>query len=60
MLKVSWERDLGDYTAVNLRELFESFGGVEDVVIRSKGSRKKGSAIIVMSSKDAAVSSIPH
>ncbi|WOL09716.1 hypothetical protein Cni_G18469 [Canna indica] len=55
MLKVSWERNLGDYTAVKLQELFERFGGVEDVVIRSKASKKKGSAIVVMSSKDAAV-----
>ncbi|XP_064935153.1 uncharacterized protein LOC135587542 [Musa acuminata AAA Group] len=55
MLKVSWERNSGDYTAVKLRELFEKFGGVEDVVIRSKASKKRGSAIVVMSSKEAAV-----
>ncbi|XP_038979756.1 LOW QUALITY PROTEIN: dnaJ homolog subfamily C member 17-like [Phoenix dactylifera] len=55
LLKVSWERDLGDYSAVKLRELFERFGAVEDVVIRTKGSKKRGSAIVVMSSKDAAV-----
>ncbi|XP_042382043.1 dnaJ homolog subfamily C member 17-like [Zingiber officinale] len=55
MLKVSWESNLGDYTAVKLRELFERFGGVEDVVIRSKASKKRRSAIVVMSSKDAAV-----
>ncbi|RWW78702.1 hypothetical protein BHE74_00013056, partial [Ensete ventricosum] len=55
MLKVSWETNLGDYTAVKLRELFEKFGGVEDVVIRSKASKKRGSAIVVMSSKEAAV-----
>lgn len=55
ILKVSWERDLGDYSAVKLRELFERFGAVEDVVIRTKGSKKRGSAIVVMSSKDAAV-----
>lgn len=56
ILKVSWERDLGDYSAVKLRELFERFGAVEDVVIRTKGSKKRGSAIVVMASKDAAVS----
>lgn len=56
MLKVSWERNSGDYTAIKLRELFEKFGGVEDVVIRSKASKKRGSAIVVMSSKEAAVS----
>ncbi|KAJ0967862.1 hypothetical protein J5N97_024779 [Dioscorea zingiberensis] len=55
VLKVSWERDGRDYGAVKLTELFEKFGRVEDVVIRSKGSKKKGSAIVVMSSKDAAV-----
>ncbi|XP_074560760.1 pre-mRNA-splicing factor cwf23-like [Curcuma longa] len=55
MLKVSWETNLGDYTAVMLRELFERFGGVEDVVIRSKASKKRRSAIVVMSSKEAAV-----
>nr|XP_019705820.1 dnaJ homolog subfamily C member 17 isoform X1 [Elaeis guineensis] len=58
ILKVSWERDLGDYSAVKLRELFERFGAVEDVVIRTKGSKKRGSAIVVMSSKDAAVAAI--
>ncbi|KAH7690084.1 Dnaj-like subfamily c member 17 protein [Dioscorea alata] len=55
VLKVSWERDGRDYSAVQLTELFERFGRVEDVLIRSKGSKKKGSAIVVMSSKDAAV-----
>ncbi|KAJ6804814.1 dnaJ-like protein subfamily C member 17 [Iris pallida] len=55
MLRVSWERELGDYGAVRLREIFERFGEVEDVVIRSKGSRKKASAIVVMSKKDAAI-----
>lgn len=55
VLKVSWERDGRDYGAVQLTKLFERFGRVEDVVIRSKGSKKKGSAIVVMSSKDAAV-----
>lgn len=58
VLKVSWERDGRDYGAVQLTELFERFGRVEDVLIRSKGSKKKGSAIVVMSSKDAAVSTI--
>ncbi|XP_020261678.1 dnaJ homolog subfamily C member 17, partial [Asparagus officinalis] len=55
VLKVSWERTVGDYSAVKLREIFETFGKVEDVVIRSKGSKKKGSAIVVMSSKEATV-----
>lgn len=55
VLKVSWERAMGDYSSMRLQEIFERFGKVEDVVIRSKGSKKKGSAIVVMSSKDAAV-----
>ncbi|KAF3321161.1 dnaJ subfamily C member 17 isoform X3 [Carex littledalei] len=53
MLKVSWERALGEYSATRLREIFEKFGKVEDVVIRSKKSKNKGTALIVMSSKDA-------
>ncbi|OAY84549.1 dnaJ homolog subfamily C member 17-like [Ananas comosus] len=53
MLKVSWERSLGDYTAAKLKEIFERFGEVEDIVIRSKKSKSKASAIVVMSSKDA-------
>ncbi|XP_057966411.1 uncharacterized protein LOC131156614 [Malania oleifera] len=53
VLKVSWERVGEDYDAKRLRELFEKFGGVEDVVIKS--SKKRGSAIVVMASRDAAV-----
>ncbi|XP_039142400.1 LOW QUALITY PROTEIN: dnaJ homolog subfamily C member 17-like, partial [Dioscorea cayenensis subsp. rotundata] len=53
--KSLWERDGRDYDSVQLTKLFERFGMVEDVVIRSRGSKKKGSAIVVMSSKDAAV-----
>lgn len=56
MLKVSWERSFGDYTAAKLKEIFERFGEVEDIVIRSKKSKSKASAIVVMSSKDAVVS----
>ncbi|XP_078155616.1 DNAJ heat shock N-terminal domain-containing protein [Carex rostrata] len=55
ILKVSWERTLGDYSATRLREIFEKFGKVEDVVIRSKNSKNKKSALVVMSSKDAVV-----
>ena len=54
ILKVSWEMNGEDYTAERLREVFEKFGEVEDVVIKS--SRKKGSALVVMASKEAAVS----
>ncbi|KAA8535968.1 hypothetical protein F0562_028446 [Nyssa sinensis] len=53
VLKVSWEKNGGDYSAQRLRELFEKFGDVEDVVINS--SKKKGSALVVMASKNAAV-----
>ncbi|KAL2537807.1 DNAJ heat shock N-terminal domain-containing protein [Forsythia ovata] len=53
VLKVSWEKTGEDYTAQRLREIFEEFGVVEDVVIKS--SKKKGSALVVMGSKDAAV-----
>ncbi|KAK6145449.1 hypothetical protein DH2020_022269 [Rehmannia glutinosa] len=56
VLKVSWEKIGEDYTAQRLREIFEEFGAVEDVVIKS--SRKKGSALVVMASKDAAVAAI--
>ncbi|CAH9146381.1 unnamed protein product [Cuscuta epithymum] len=51
-LKVSWEKGcVVGYTAQQLMELFGEFGKVEDVVIKS--SKSKGSAIVVMASKDA-------
>ncbi|KNA16480.1 hypothetical protein SOVF_088870 [Spinacia oleracea] len=53
VLKVSWEKGFSEYSASRLRELFEEFGDVEDVVIKS--SKKKGSAIVVMRSKEDAV-----
>ncbi|XP_062143305.1 uncharacterized protein LOC133851027 [Alnus glutinosa] len=53
VLKVSWEKVGEDYTAEGLRELFSKFGEVDDVVIKS--SKKKGSALVVMATKDAAV-----
>lgn len=52
VLKVSWEKVGEDYTAERLREIFSEFGKVEDVVIKS--SKKKGSALVVMATKDAA------
>ncbi|GFZ00498.1 DNAJ heat shock N-terminal domain-containing protein [Actinidia rufa] len=56
VLKVSWEKIGDDYSAQRLRELFEKFGKVEDVVIKSsKRTLKRGSALVVMASKDAAV-----
>jgi len=53
VLKVSWEKGGVDYSAEELRELFSKFGEVEDVVI--KGSKKKGSALVVMATKEGAV-----
>lgn len=54
VLKVSWEKMGPDYSAERLKEVFSEFGKVEDVVIKS--SKKKGSALVVMESKDAVVS----
>ncbi|XP_074312888.1 uncharacterized protein LOC141648257 [Silene latifolia] len=52
VLKVSWEGGVnGDYSAEKLRELFQEFGEVEDVVIR----KKRSSALVVMSSKEGVV-----
>ncbi|CAA3021599.1 dnaJ homolog subfamily C member 17 [Olea europaea subsp. europaea] len=56
VLKVSWEKTCKDYTVQRLREIFEEFGLVEDVVIKS--SKKKGSVLVVMVSKDAADAAI--
>ncbi|KAI9180503.1 hypothetical protein LWI28_005456 [Acer negundo] len=53
VLKVSWEKVGEDYTAERLREIFSEFGVVDDVVIKS--SKKKGSALVVMATKDAVV-----
>ncbi|KAE8668983.1 DNAJ heat shock N-terminal domain-containing protein isoform 2 [Hibiscus syriacus] len=53
VLKVSWERIGEGYTAEKLRQLFSGFGEVEDIVIKS--SKKKGSALVVMATKEAAV-----
>tara|TARA_B110000008_G_scaffold261067_1_gene282168 strand:+ start:14122 stop:14853 length:732 start_codon:yes stop_codon:yes gene_type:complete len=55
-LKVVWRRD-GDadddaYSAKELREIFETFGRIEDVVIR-EGKKKKGSALVVFADGDA-------
>ncbi|XP_050364770.1 uncharacterized protein LOC126783356 [Argentina anserina] len=54
VLKVTWEKVGEDYTAERLKNLFSRFGEVEDVLIKSK---KKGSALVVMATKDAAVAS---
>ncbi|XP_010256338.1 PREDICTED: dnaJ homolog subfamily C member 17-like [Nelumbo nucifera] len=54
VLKVSWESYGEDYSAERLKEIFGKFGNVDDVVIRSKGSKKKRSALVVMGSKNSA------
>lgn len=56
VLKVSWEKIGEDYSADKLRELFSKFGEVEDVVI--KGNKKKGSALVVMATKQGALATI--
>ncbi|XP_078448305.1 DNAJ heat shock N-terminal domain-containing protein isoform X2 [Wolffia australiana] len=58
VLKVTWERSAGEYTDAMLREVFGNFGDVEDVMLRSKGTKKKGSALIVMGTKAAAVAAV--
>ncbi|KAF6135686.1 hypothetical protein GIB67_028257, partial [Kingdonia uniflora] len=59
-LKVSWEGSGIDYSADKLKELFGKYGDVEDVVIRSRGSKRKiaRSALVVMASKEAALASL--
>uniref|UniRef100_A0A452YWR7 RRM domain-containing protein n=1 Tax=Aegilops tauschii subsp. strangulata TaxID=200361 RepID=A0A452YWR7_AEGTS len=54
ILKVSWEGGADYYTAAKLDEIFKQFGTVEDIVIKTRKSKSKGSAIIVMASKEAA------
>lgn len=56
VLKVSWEKFGVDYSAERLRILFEKFGDVEDVVIRN--TKKRGSALVIMASKGAAIAAI--
>lgn len=55
MIKVSWLGSEG-YTASRLRDIFSRFGTVEDVVVGPKKSTTKGYALLVMDSKEAAVS----
>ena len=52
-LKVVWRKDISDYAASGLREMFGAFGTVEDVVIRD-GKRRKGSALVVFATKEQA------
>lgn len=57
ILKVSWEKVAEGYTAERLREVFSRFGDVEDVVMKNK---RRGSALVVMANKDAAVSLVSY
>ncbi|XP_062209795.1 uncharacterized protein LOC133911534 isoform X1 [Phragmites australis] len=54
ILKVSWDGSADSYTAAKLEELFQKFGKVEDIVIKTSKSRSRGSAIVVMGTKEAA------
>uniref|UniRef100_A0A0D9VPA0 J domain-containing protein n=1 Tax=Leersia perrieri TaxID=77586 RepID=A0A0D9VPA0_9ORYZ len=58
ILKVSWEGGADYYNAAKLEEIFKQFGEVEDVVIKTRKSRSRGSAIVVMASKEAALSAL--
>ncbi|XBI76254.1 hypothetical protein VPH35_069513 [Triticum aestivum] len=58
VLKVSWEGGADYYTAAKLDEIFRQFGEVEDIVIKTRKPRSKGSAIVVMASKVAANHSV--
>ncbi|KAF8780086.1 hypothetical protein HU200_001743 [Digitaria exilis] len=60
ILKVSWDGSADSYTAAKLEELFQKFGKVEDIVIKTRKSRSKGSAIVVMGTKEAAVLAIQN
>eukprot|EP00249_Psilotum_nudum_P009357 c21878_g1_i1 orf=328-1266(-) len=54
ILKVTWQSmdgGNGDYTAAKLKEIFQQFGTVEDVVIRPRTAMKKSSAMVVLGSK---------
>jgi DnaJ family protein C protein 17 len=53
VLKAYWEKTGDGYSAQRLRDIFEQFGEVEDVVIKT--NKKKQWALVVMVSKDAAV-----
>lgn len=57
-LKAVWRRDddsdASAYSAKKLRDIFETFGTVEDVVLR-EGKKKKGSALVVFATIDACV-----
>jgi len=53
-LKVSWTRPGIEYTSADLRRIFSVHGEVEDVVLR-EAKKRKGSALVVMATKEAAL-----
>jgi DnaJ family protein C protein 17 len=53
-LKVSWTRPGIEYTSTDLRRIFSVHGEVEDVVLR-EAKKRKGSALVVMATKEAAL-----
>ena len=55
-LKVSWDARADSYTATKLEVFFQRFGRVEDIVIKTRKSRSRGSAIVFMGTREAAVS----
>ena len=55
-LKASWGKRDGDYSVVQLKELFGAFGKVQDVVVKDKV--KKASAIVVMATKEGALNAL--
>ena len=52
-LKVSWTRPGIEYTSADLRRIFSVHGEVEDIVLR-EAKKRKGSALVVMATKEAA------
>ncbi|KAK9795868.1 hypothetical protein WJX73_000610 [Symbiochloris irregularis] len=55
-LKVSWQRGEGEYTAQDLRSVFEEHGPVLDVVLLHSKKKAKGSALVQMATQLAASS----
>ena len=58
ILKVSWDGSADLYNAAKLEELFQKFGKVEDIVIKTRKSRSKGSAIVVMGFIEAVINPV--
>lgn len=50
-LKVSWDASAGEYTSEQLRDAFSSHGSVEDVLMRERKKKRKGSALVVLATR---------